>query len=260
MDTFTCPISGQIFNDPVICADGYYYERKCIEQWLESNNTSPMTNQQLEHKNVSKSFEFNKRLQEFIKNNPDCDVYKPDYNYIELLNENKFDEFINTNIKDISINYNEIENINIFKNDILVKYFIDNNIKFTTNIINSKLIHFICRYSSPEMIKYILNIYVEKNLDLECETNLKSKPIHFICQHSTPEMIKYILDIYVEKGLNLECETIYKMKPIHFICQNSTPEMIKYILDIYKSQNLEYKQYLGRSLVSKLRLCNPFFK
>jgi hypothetical protein len=151
---FTCPISKQIFNEPVLCADGYYYERECIEQWLESNNTSPMTNLPLKHKNVSESFEFTKRLQEFIKNNPNCEVYKPDYNYIELLKENKFDEFINTNIKDITINHNQIGNINMFKNDTLVKYFIDNNIEFT-NGINSKLIHFICRYSSSEMIKYI---------------------------------------------------------------------------------------------------------
>jgi len=56
------------------------------------------------------------------------------------------------------------------------------------------------------------------DLNLEYETKNNNKPIHFICSHSTPEMIKYIIDIYIEKGLNLECETNDNYKPIHFIC------------------------------------------
>lgn len=33
---FMCPISMQIMYDPVLCAgDGFAYERKCIEKWLE---------------------------------------------------------------------------------------------------------------------------------------------------------------------------------------------------------------------------------
>ena len=39
------------------------------------------------------------------------------------------------------------------------------------------------------MIKYI----VDKGVDLECEAFNKWKPIHFICEFSTPEMIKYII-------------------------------------------------------------------
>lgn len=40
---FTCPISYNVFIDPVVCADGYTYERKYIEDWLEISNKSPMT-------------------------------------------------------------------------------------------------------------------------------------------------------------------------------------------------------------------------
>lgn len=39
----TCPISYNIFVDPVICSDGHTYERKYIEDWLEISNKSPMT-------------------------------------------------------------------------------------------------------------------------------------------------------------------------------------------------------------------------
>lgn len=39
-------------NDPCVAADGYTYSRKAIETWLESNDTSPMTNLPLPHKNL----------------------------------------------------------------------------------------------------------------------------------------------------------------------------------------------------------------
>jgi len=34
-------------TDPVVCADGHTYERKHIEKWLESHDTSPLTNERL---------------------------------------------------------------------------------------------------------------------------------------------------------------------------------------------------------------------
>ena len=46
-DYFLCPITGDIMEDPVICIDGYTYERNAIEKWLQNNHTSPMTRQSL---------------------------------------------------------------------------------------------------------------------------------------------------------------------------------------------------------------------
>lgn len=46
---FECPISQEIFNDPVVAADGHTYERKAIEAWFTSHATSPMTNEPLLH-------------------------------------------------------------------------------------------------------------------------------------------------------------------------------------------------------------------
>lgn len=36
--------------DPVVAADGHTYERSDIEEWLKNNDTSPMTNERMEHK------------------------------------------------------------------------------------------------------------------------------------------------------------------------------------------------------------------
>ena len=40
-----CPITRQVMTDPVLCDDGYFYEREAIEQWFQHHRTSPMTRQ-----------------------------------------------------------------------------------------------------------------------------------------------------------------------------------------------------------------------
>ena len=47
-----CPICHEIMVDPVICADGYSYERYNIESWMVDNNKSPMTNMILDDKEL----------------------------------------------------------------------------------------------------------------------------------------------------------------------------------------------------------------
>lgn len=39
-------------EDPCVAADGYTYDRKAIETWLQENDKSPMTNMELPHKNI----------------------------------------------------------------------------------------------------------------------------------------------------------------------------------------------------------------
>ncbi|KAL8524096.1 hypothetical protein ACS0TY_013891 [Phlomoides rotata] len=45
---FVCPITGQIFNDPVTLETGQTYERKAIQEWMNRGNTTcPITRQPL---------------------------------------------------------------------------------------------------------------------------------------------------------------------------------------------------------------------
>ena len=43
-----CPITQEVMEDPVVCADGHSYERSAIEKWLQTSNTSPLTGAVLE--------------------------------------------------------------------------------------------------------------------------------------------------------------------------------------------------------------------
>ena len=42
-----CPLTLDLFCDPVTAADGHTYERVAIEEWLKTKGTSPMTQEPL---------------------------------------------------------------------------------------------------------------------------------------------------------------------------------------------------------------------
>lgn len=49
---FICPILKDVMDDPCVAADGYTYERKAIERWLDKHDNSPMTNLRLPSMNL----------------------------------------------------------------------------------------------------------------------------------------------------------------------------------------------------------------
>ncbi len=46
-DELICPITWEIFRDPVIATDGHVYEREAITTWILQNGTSPLTREPL---------------------------------------------------------------------------------------------------------------------------------------------------------------------------------------------------------------------
>lgn len=64
---FLCPITYEIFVDPVMTEDGVTYERSAIEQWLEDHTTSPLTNQELKSKNLIPNLSIKKLIAEMYQ-------------------------------------------------------------------------------------------------------------------------------------------------------------------------------------------------
>jgi hypothetical protein len=240
-----CPISREIFLEPVLIQSGYTFEKEYIDKWFKNNNTCPLT-----RKIIDKQYYLNLVLKNII-----CDFLEkyPEYKNDQYkLNINiDYDKINNADIdylilyielyKILNIDFIKI-NENIFKNDKMMDIIIDNlnnnNNLECENINKWRPIHLICNYSTENIINKILQIYLDKNLDLEYENIYKWRPIHFICCFSTENMINKILDIYLEKNLDLECEDIDKWKSIHYICCFSTENMINKILQIYLDKNL----------------------
>ena len=67
-DDIRCPISLEIFKDPVVClGDCQTYERKNIEDWLKKHDTSPVTNEVLKTKVLIPNGTVRKIIKNFAK-------------------------------------------------------------------------------------------------------------------------------------------------------------------------------------------------
>ncbi|XP_024175721.1 U-box domain-containing protein 33 isoform X1 [Rosa chinensis] len=65
---FICPIFQEVMQDPHVAADGFTYEAEALRGWLDSgHDTSPMTNQKLEHKNLVPNHALRSAIQEWLQ-------------------------------------------------------------------------------------------------------------------------------------------------------------------------------------------------
>jgi len=68
-EEFFCPITGEIFYDPVMTDDGHTYERNAITTWLDTHETSPITNVRLSSKKLIPNQTLKKLVREFYESN-----------------------------------------------------------------------------------------------------------------------------------------------------------------------------------------------
>ncbi|CAO2823183.1 unnamed protein product [Amaranthus hypochondriacus] len=62
---YFCPILHEVMDDPQVAADGFTYERRAIEAWLERHDVSPVTNKNLTHFNLTPNFTLLTAIQEW---------------------------------------------------------------------------------------------------------------------------------------------------------------------------------------------------
>ena len=59
-----CPISHELCVHPVLAEDGHVYDRASIESFLETHDTSPLTNEPLATKSLTPNDALRSRLRE----------------------------------------------------------------------------------------------------------------------------------------------------------------------------------------------------
>ncbi|WOL08341.1 E3 ubiquitin-protein ligase [Canna indica] len=69
---FVCPITGNLFDDPVTLETGQTYERRAIQEWMDrGNSTCPITRQKLQNAHLPKTNYVLKRLiHSWLEDNP----------------------------------------------------------------------------------------------------------------------------------------------------------------------------------------------
>ena len=66
-DGLICPLSLEIYEDPVMAADGFSYERREIENWFaRGKRTSPKTNEELPHVMLVPNRDLRAMCQDFL--------------------------------------------------------------------------------------------------------------------------------------------------------------------------------------------------
>lgn len=68
-DSLLCPLTLEIFRDPVTAEDGHCYERAAIISWLEEHNTSPLTGEFISSEGLRPSHTLKKLIDEFEQTN-----------------------------------------------------------------------------------------------------------------------------------------------------------------------------------------------
>jgi Mg-chelatase subunit ChlD len=66
---FICPITQELMDDPVIGNDGHTYERKAIQQWLQTNNKSPMTRDPMMLADIKPNYALKSMIERYKKEN-----------------------------------------------------------------------------------------------------------------------------------------------------------------------------------------------
>lgn len=62
--SFVCPLTLEIMQDPATAADGHSYEYSAISKWLETSKLSPLTGNELPHKQLTRSHALRNAIEE----------------------------------------------------------------------------------------------------------------------------------------------------------------------------------------------------
>ncbi|CAM4374102.1 MAG: hypothetical protein LEGION0398_MBIBDBAK_00104 [Legionellaceae bacterium] len=90
-DTWICPITQLIMEDPVIAEDGHSYERIAIMQWLELKNISPITRQTISDKLIT-NYALKNSIDEYHEN---CKKWEVEQNSIQRSSVGSLPTFFN---------------------------------------------------------------------------------------------------------------------------------------------------------------------
>ncbi len=64
-----CPITGELFYEPVSTSDGFTFEKQAIEFWFSKKKISPVTGRKLNNNNLIPNFVIKKLVNDYFENN-----------------------------------------------------------------------------------------------------------------------------------------------------------------------------------------------
>jgi hypothetical protein len=217
MSCLVCPITTELFNQPVLAADGQIYEETAFTDWWKLKGTSPMTGADIIGK-TTKVYNIKSIIDKMIENNPSLKSmkYEPDIIYsnnkkviqdaIIAKNFNvlkKYKDFDLLDLSKTSINkYNLLQfTIANCNNESILKHIFSNsfNINFKTSS-NWNIINFIIKENNLTALKIVLNYKIDTDHKIVSLWDI----YHYTVRYCDMIMIEYV---FKEIGFPKKLET-----------------------------------------------------
>jgi hypothetical protein len=246
-----CPITHELFCEPVIAEDGYIYEQTAIESWFNDYKLiSPVTRIKLKN-NLIECFSIKSMISELIYKNPELIKYQYKLDYSFDANKDRILQFIKngsftklTSYKKYDLQYlvDKHHMISIFtkcpKN--IIEYVIKNAISLNVKYNDGTISHYIMQYGNEETIKYA----IDNIKNFEQKTKGRNTFLSLLCKYSTLEMIKYIISKGANYKIIINESTIFNLMMINNKIRNDD------ILQFIKS-NKQYADFFIEHSIKK---------
>jgi len=264
LSNYTCPITRQLFWNPVIAEDGHVYEKSAIDEWFKKNKISPITREKI-GTSLNPILLLKNIIDDLVKLDPKLSSNR----FTALLNAKSYEKVIQEfilekkfdKLKDYE-NYNEkifMRRCGIEKHTYLsylltycdfdtLKYIFTNYTKYNNQIKGFYGSHIIAMYGSEKLILYLL-----KKTTL-LQTNKLTKfgytIVHIFCERSFNKAIKYALS----KNYLLMLSHNVKVKPFTLLCKNKNYEMINYLIENKNNFSIDKHifQFLDCDILAKV--------
>jgi ankyrin repeat protein len=252
-ETLKCPISHDIFYDPVIAMDGIVYERALIENWFLKSSTSPIKRCEMKDDLIECIFVKN-LVEEFLQKHPEfkCEQYKPNLSYsfnkqriTACINDRRFDKlsmYHNFDLADM-ISAGTFDYLIQTNNMRSIIHVLDNAIDIDAISGNGvRALHKICQYGNVDMLGHILT----KKIDINAPQLDNWTPLMLLCRYGSFESLK----LFTERdGINYD--GIEGMHPLLIIAEHGNIESIRLILT--KVKEFKVVNQNGRNFTYILR-------
>lgn len=201
-ESFTCPITKLIFNDPVVAEDGFIYEYLAIRDHIKNNCTSPQTGDRM-GSHLQRVHTVRLMVDQFLGTHPE-------YQKEQFLHKKPFYLF-KSELIDCAQKGDE-EQITTYTSFCLTYEF------------NEKtLFEYACRNFSEEVIMHM----IDNSIDYDVEDHHGLRPIHIACRYATPAIVCHLID----KGANIESPDTIGNRPLSYvILYNGNLDLIHFIL------------------------------
>lgn len=238
LEILKCPITHDIFYDPVIAQDGIVYERVQIENWLMKNKTSPIKRCEMADSLVE-CILIKNLVEEFLQKNPEfkCEQYKPNMSYtfnkqriITFVSEKRFDKLLFYNSFDLEdmISNALIETILKSNNAKSILHVIDNAININASYNGYTLLHKVCRHSNTEILQYLLKKDINVNgISLDGWT-----PLSLLCKYGSYNSLKSLCEV---KDLDYDGNSDANIYPLLLIAEDGDIDSVRLIVNKVKN-------------------------